>query len=66
MRKHWAVIVWNGTHDMADEEFAHVVWSGESMDAAVKRAQEWGRKNLAPATAENAKVTYLGMEERYA
>ena len=62
MKKYWAVIVWNGTHDMADEKFAHVVWSSESTDAAVSRAQEWGRKNLAPATADNSTVTYLGTE----
>jgi hypothetical protein len=62
MRKYWAVIVWNGTHDMADEKFAHVVWASKSAEAAAESAREWGRKNLAPVTAENATVTYLGME----
>ena len=62
MRKYWAVISWYGTHDMADTQFAHVVWSAKSSEAAAESAREWGRRNLAPATAEKADVVYLGME----
>jgi hypothetical protein len=47
---------------MADTQFAHVVWSAKSSEAAAESAREWGRKNLAPATAEKADVVYLGME----
>lgn len=62
MRKYWAVISWYGTHDLADVEFAHVVWSSKSSESAAEKAREWGLNNLAPATAEKAKVLYLGME----
>lgn len=62
MARHWALIEWNGTRDMVDETFAHVVWSSQGSEAAASRAWEWGRKNLAPVTAEQARVTYLGKE----
>jgi hypothetical protein len=65
MQKYWAVISWYGTRDMADTEFAHVVWSSKSSEAAAEKAREWGRKNLAPKTAEKAKVLYLGMEHKH-
>lgn len=62
MEKHWAMITWHGTHDMANQTFTHVTWSAGGSEAAKAAAEKWGRQNLAPTT--DAKVDYLGFEER--